>query len=149
MKVNVLAASFYPAVIYGGPILSVLGQCKALADLDVDVRVITTNAHGVEKLKVSVDRFIDIQPRLAVIYYNDTVIGRFSASMAASTWLNVSTCDILHSQELFYIHVPQFLLAARVLKKPVLLSPRGVLSPWALEHRRSWAKTAWLKTVIA
>ena len=150
LKATVLAASFYPAVIYGGPIYSVLGRCKALTQLGVHVNVVTTNANGTEKLDVPVDEPVHFSDRMAVHYFDDTISGnRFSWSLGKSCSSAVSACDVFHTEELFYCHVPQFLLAAQRHRKPALMSPRGVLAEWALLNRRPMMKKAWLRVAIA
>src|SRR6185503_3547785 len=45
--------SFAPAYRYGGPVRSVEGLVVELARLGVDVRVLTTDSHGPERLDVT------------------------------------------------------------------------------------------------
>ena len=51
MNIIFISPSFYPATYYGGPIYSTYELAKALKKTGVDVRVITTNANGNEKLR--------------------------------------------------------------------------------------------------
>ncbi len=57
MKILFVTPAFYPAFHYGGPIYSTYELAKALKKQNVDVKVITTNANGKERLKVKTGIF--------------------------------------------------------------------------------------------
>lgn len=52
MKILFVTPAFYPAIYYGGPIYSTYELAKALKRHKSDVRVITTNANGGERVKL-------------------------------------------------------------------------------------------------
>ena len=50
MKVLHVVPSFHPAYVYGGPIQSSYELCSNLAGLGCEVRVLTTDANGLEQV---------------------------------------------------------------------------------------------------
>ena len=52
MKLSIVIPSFYPAVVYGGPIFTSLHTAEELAKLDIEIKVSTTNANMIERLDV-------------------------------------------------------------------------------------------------
>jgi glycosyltransferase involved in cell wall biosynthesis len=130
---------FAPAFVYGGPPRSILGLCKALRRLGIDVDVITTTANGrASELPSAID-----EPREF-----EGVPARYFP-LAPPRWLwnargleralrrSIPQFDIIHIHGLW--HVPAWLAAhhARQLGVPYVVSPRGMLEPEALEvHAR-------------
>ena len=51
MKVALVIPSFYPATVYGGSIFASYYLTKEAANQGLDIRVLTTNANGKERLK--------------------------------------------------------------------------------------------------
>src|SRR5580658_2488717 len=69
MKVLHVVPSFYPAHIYGGPTRSSYELCRNLAQLDCEVRVLTTDANGLEHvLEVEKDRDVVFAEGFSVRY---------------------------------------------------------------------------------
>ena len=50
MKLVVVIPYFYPAYIYGGPVVAAYHLCQKVAENGVNVDVITTNLNGKENL---------------------------------------------------------------------------------------------------
>lgn len=148
MKVSVISPSFYPAFVYGGTIFSVHHTCAQLAALGVDIFVSTTNANGKTKLAVPTQRFVELAPHYAVKYYDDTMIGRFSWRFVASVWRDIKACDLIRVEDVFSTYIPPALLYARLFRKPVLISARGVLSRWSLASKRPLLKKIWIALLI-
>lgn len=148
MKVCVITPSFYPAMVYGGPIISVYHTCVELAKLGVEVFVATTNANGTKKLEVEPNRYLPFNDHFFVKYYGDTVIGRFSWRFVVSVWRDIRGCDLVRVEDIFSTYIPPSLLFARLFHKPVLISARGVLSEWSLRNKRALAKKIWLALLI-
>ena len=61
MKLLFISPSFYPAFYYGGPIYSTYELAKALKKQNIDLKVITTNANGKERLNVKTGVFHNIR----------------------------------------------------------------------------------------
>ena len=146
MKVIYISPSFYPAVIYGGPIFSTYHTCNNLNKLDVDVAVCTTNANGDNRLNVKTGVYL-YDLGFPVKYYNDLIVGRFSLSFLFMIWRDILSADIIHVQSIFSLPTPISLFYAWFFKRKVALSPRGSLGSWCL-HKKSILKKIWLKILI-
>ena len=140
--------SYYPATVYGGPIFSIHYTCAALARLGVDIRVASTNANGTGKLDVTTDEPVAFADNYRVRYYDETIIGRFSWAFTRHVGCDIGQADLIHLQDVFSTHAAWTLMLAARFGKPVLISARGVLAPWALEAKRSWAKRVWLAALV-
>jgi glycosyltransferase involved in cell wall biosynthesis len=148
MQITIIVPSFYPAVIYGGPIFSTLNTCKELVKIeDVEVYVSTTNTNMTSKLDVKVNENIELFKDLYVKYYDETVIGKFSLALFLNIYKDIKKADIVHVQAIFNTPVPLSLFWARIFKKPVVLTPRGSLGKWAIRNG-SIFKKLWLKFII-
>jgi glycosyltransferase involved in cell wall biosynthesis len=148
MKVCVIIPAFYPAIVYGGPIISTYHSYEELAKLGVEVFVATTNANGKKKLEVKPNTPITFSDRFFVKYYDDTVIGMFSWRFVFSVWQDIKGCDLVRVEDIFSTYIPPSLFFARLFRKPVLISARGVLSKWSLRNKRVLAKKMWLALLI-
>ncbi len=148
VRVSLIIPSFYPAVVYGGPIFSTLHTCKELASLGVDIKVSTTNANGHTKLDVEANRFLEIEENLKVKYYNETIIRKFSTSLFFGVWQDIRDSDVCHIQSIFSTPTPIALFWCWIFRKPVLLSPRGSLGSWCLASGNRFKKL-WLKLLIS
>jgi len=144
MKLCVVVPSFYPAFIYGGPIVSIHNTCRALADLGVEIFVSTTNANGVGKLDVPVNQFQRLAENYYVKYYDDTIVGRFSWQFSFNIAEDIRACDVVKVEDIFSTYVPITLFFSMLYKKKVMLSVRGVLSKWALKSQKKILKQLWL-----
>ncbi len=147
MKLSVVIPSFYPAVVYGGPIFTSLHTVEELAKLDIEVRVSTTNANMVKRLDIKPNIFHKQNDNLFVKYYNETIVNKFSFALLLGLWKDIKDADIVHVQGLFSYSVPIALIYAKFLKKRVLLTPHGTLGQWCLASG-SRLKSLWLKWLI-
>jgi len=148
MKINLIIPSFYPAVIYGGPIFSTLHTCKELSKInDTEVYVSTTNANMNNRLDVETNRFIELEKNLFVKYYNDTIINKISIPLLLNVWRDMKSCDVIHLQAMFSTPTPIVLFYNLFLKKPLLLSPRGSLASWIIARGKK-NKLRWLNYCI-
>lgn len=147
MKVSLIIPSFYPAVIYGGPIFSTYHTCTELAKLqNIDVRVSTTNTNMNSRLKLEANKWVPLNNFL-VKYYNETIIDKFSGSLFFYIWKDIRQADIVHIQSIFNTSTPISLIYAMLFRKKVLLSPRGSLGDWCLDNGNKF-KSVWLKYAI-
>lgn len=148
MKINLIIPSFSPAIIYGGPIFSTLHTCHALAKLDdVELYVSTTNANMTSKLDVETNKWQKFEDNFYVKYYNETKVNKFSLELFFNVWRDIKKADMNHVQSIFSTSTPIALLYARILKKPVLLSPRGQFGGWCLGNGSGF-KQKWLNWII-
>jgi glycosyltransferase involved in cell wall biosynthesis len=148
LKVLQVVPSYYPATIYGGPIFSIHYTCQALARQGVEIFVATTNANGDGKLDVPTDRPVIFMPNYRVRYYDDTIINRFSWAFTHNLAREIKDCDIVHLQDVFSAHAGWTFVLSALLRKPMLVSARGVLAPWGLKGKRPVLKRAWLELLV-
>jgi len=148
MYIYLIIPSFYPAVIYGGPIFSTLNTSKELAKIDdIEVYVSTTNTNMTSKLDVAVNKYIKLEKRLYVKYYDETIIGKFSLALVLNIWKDIQKADVVHVQAIFNTPIPISLFWARVFNKPTVLTPRGSLGDWVMCNGSRFKKL-WLKVMI-
>jgi len=147
MKVNLIIPSFYPAVVYGGPIFATLNAAEALSDKGIEVYVSTTNANGKKKLDIGTNEFLKYKENLYIKYYNETIINKLSLSMFLGLWKDIKDADVVHIQSIFSLPTPMGLLYSKIFKKKVLLSPRGSLCKWCFNEKKFYKKF-WLKFLI-
>ncbi|MDA9347795.1 glycosyltransferase [Porticoccaceae bacterium] len=148
MYILIVIPSFYPAVVYGGPIFSSLFSARSLSSFDkFVVRVATTNANMDSRLNVDTGSWLPFDSGLMIKYYNDTFVGRFSASLIVNLWKDIADADVVHVQSIFSTPTVAALLYSSILKKPVVLSARGQLNSWCLANGSRF-KGVWLRVLI-
>lgn len=148
MKVLQVVQSYYPAVVYGGPIFSIHYSSEALARRGIDVDVATTNANGDGRLDVSTETPQPFGPHYRVRYYNDTIISRFSWDFTRNLGREIRGADVVHLQDVFSTYAAWAIFQAWRQTKPLLISPRGSLTAWGLESKRPWLKKLWLASLV-
>jgi len=148
MKINLIIPSFYPAVVYGGPIFSTLHTSEALAKLEgIEIYVSTTNANMTEYLDVDTGKWIPFKDTMYVKYYNDTKLNKLSVPLFLNLWKDIRQADVIHVQSIFSSSTPIALIYAKLFSKPVLLTPRGQFGGWCLDNGNSF-KDKWLNWLI-
>lgn len=148
MKVLLIVPSFYPAIVYGGPIFSTLHTCQELAKLDkIEVYVSTTNANMTSRLDVEIDKWQKFEENFFVKYYNETKINTLSLGLLFNVWYEIKQSDIIHIQYIFSTSTPIALFYAKLFRKPIILSARGSLCEWCLSQGSRFKKM-WLIFLI-
>lgn len=147
MKLVIVTPSFYPSTFYGGPIHSTFELAKVLKKSGIDVRVITTNANGNERLKLRTGTFHKLETDLPVKYYNSLDSRGTSLSMLWNLWSEIKSADIVYLISIFSAPTPFTIFICKLLKKPLIISPRGQLGKWCLEQGNRF-KQLWLKLFI-
>ena len=150
MKVSLISSSFYPAIFYGGPISATWGLSKKLGEKEVEVYVSTTNANGIERLKnVNTKSYEKVTKNVFVRYYHEQIINMFSLSFIFGIFSDIRRSDVVYIQYLFHYTVLISLLYSFLLKKKIILCPRGSFSSFTLSNKRSWLKKIWLNVFIS
>jgi glycosyltransferase involved in cell wall biosynthesis len=147
VKIVFISPSFYPATYYGGPIYSTYELAKALIWNGVDVRVITTNANGNEKLKLKTGVFHKLENDLPVKYYKSVDSRGTSLSMFFNLRKDIKQSDLVYLISIFSPSTPIAIFLCRLLKKPLIISPRGQLGKWCLEQGSRFKKL-WLRVFV-
>ena len=145
MNILHIVPTYYPAVRYGGPIVSVHALCKAMVKEGHSVRVFTTNVDGDDILNVPLCEDVNIDG-VIVRYFPVAYLRRiyFSYAMLVSLYKEISKSDIVHNHSVFLFPT---LLSSRLsifLKKPYVISPRGMLVRSLIDSKSKIIKNIWL-----
>lgn len=135
--------SFAPAYRIGGPVRSLEGLVRELSSLGVDVKVLTTDSNGGDRLEMprGWTRFRGVPVR----YLQDWASPLSTPAFAPLALFEAKRARVVHVTGLFSMISMQALAAALLARRPVVLSPRGTLQPGALEHGRRIEKRAFLR----
>ncbi|MBV6419264.1 MAG: D-inositol-3-phosphate glycosyltransferase [Ignavibacteriaceae bacterium] len=147
LNILLVSPSFYPSTYYGGPIHSTYELTKALKKQDVDVRIVTTNANGKEKLEIKTDAFQKFENDLLVKYYRSLDSRGTSLSMLINLKNEILKADIVYLVSIFSPPTPFVIHYCKKQNKPLIISPRGQLGKWCLEQGNPFKKL-WLHTFI-
>ncbi len=143
MRVLHVTPSFYPAYVYGGPVLSVHALCLALGQAGSEVRVLTTDANGPDAvLDVNRSREARLAERVRVRYCHRVMRHAVSPVLLSSLPAVVRWADVVHLTGVYSFPSIPTLIACRLLDRPMVWSPRGGLQRWA-GSRRIRIKSAW------
>jgi glycosyltransferase involved in cell wall biosynthesis len=125
MKLLVVTPFYKPAYEFGGPARSIPLLCEALANLDVEVTVFTTNAQGNHSLPVApnVPLMID---NVHVTYYERNILNRyfFSRKLATACYQSAKDFDSIYIVSNWGYPLIPICRAAQKHKIPYLVSPR-------------------------
>ncbi|WP_439474443.1 XrtY-associated glycosyltransferase XYAG1 [Algoriphagus formosus] len=144
MKILHITASYKPAYVYGGPIVSISRLCEELSNGQQVITVYTTNANGEQELDVPTQQALQVFG-VTVYYFERLTRGHshFSPSLLLMLWQNVNKYEIIHIHS--WWNLVSVLSAFICLLKGVkpILSPRGTFSPYSFTKGKSRAKK-WL-----
>lgn len=140
--------SYFPAIRYGGPIVSVHGLCRALAKRGHDVHIFTTNVDGDKDSDVPLGIPVDIEG-VQVWYFPVPAFRRlyWAPRMRAALSLRMPLIDVVHTHSVFLW--PTW-TAARVAQEnnvPYLLAPRGMLVKNLIRRKSTLIKRAWIALI--
>ena len=130
-----VASSFYPAIIYGGPILSNYNLCKVVNSDTCTIQILTTNANGKTRLKVNTEKNQSLSKYLKIRYFNETIIGRFSRSFLFQAGQYFKSCDLIHCSDIFSTTYLISVFHSIRFKKNILISTRGTLANYGFKNR--------------
>ncbi|MCX2481171.1 glycosyltransferase [Pedobacter sp. MC2016-15] len=141
MKILHIVPSYKPAYIYGGPIESVSKLCEGLVKAGHEVDVFTTTANGETELPVEEGKTIDVDG-VNVTYFRR--ITKDHTHVSPDLWKhlykNVQSYDIVNIQSWwsFLVIVAACICHAKGVR--VVVSPRGMLSPYIFNSGNSKKK---------
>lgn len=143
LKIAHVVPSFHPAHVYGGPIQSVYALCNALARRGCEVRVLTTNANGLNAvLDVDTAREHVLGDGISVRYCARRLRHSVAPELLRLLPDYVRWADVLHLTAVYNFTTFPTLATARRQDKPVVWSPRGALQRWS-GSRRPVLKSLW------
>lgn len=148
MRILHVVPTYLPATRYGGPIYSVHGLARGLAQLGHDVHVFTTNADGSGVSNVELHYPVDVDG-VTVRYFPVTWPRRiFRAPGLREALIEMlPSFEILHIHSVFLWPTGVAALAARKAGIPYIISPRGMLVKELIRLKSYFAKTAWIKLI--
>jgi glycosyltransferase involved in cell wall biosynthesis len=143
MKVLHVSPSFYPAYCYGGPIRSGYELCRNLALLGCDVRVLTTDANGLDSvLDVEKDREVCLGDQFQVRYCHRYLRHSVSPNMLRLLPQYIGWADLVHLTGVYNFPTFPTIAGSRLYRKPLVWSPRGALQRWEGSSRTT-LKAIW------
>jgi glycosyltransferase involved in cell wall biosynthesis len=126
--------------VYGGPSKSVLELTEAIGKQGVSLDIITTNANGSNSLDVPLLSWtITENYRIKYFPYWNFADYKFSWSLTGWLFQNVGDYDLVHTNAIFSYPVLPAYWSCQFAKVPYIVTPRGMLEPWALAYK-SWKK---------
>src|SRR5438876_11823650 len=145
LKILHVTPWFYPALVYGGPAYSVYGLCQSLVRQGCQLRVLTTDANGPGSvLKVKTREDVEVSPGLFVRYCHRVTDVSVSPTLLRLLVSQVGWAHVIHLTAVYSFPTIPTLLACRMMGKPVVWSPRGMLQRWeGTSHRQ--LKEIWEK----
>lgn len=148
MKILHVVPSYFPAVRYGGPILSVHGLCKALAARGCEVEVFTTNVDGPRESNVPLGVPVDMDG-VKVWYFPVPALRRlyWSPALGAALRRHVERFDVVHTHSVFLWPTWAASRAARDRRVPYVMAPRGMLVRELIRRKSTLAKKLWINLV--
>ena len=148
MRLLHVVPSYYPAVRYGGPIVSVHALCKALARRGHDVQVFTTNVDGGANSDVPLGVPVDMDG-VKVWYFPVPFLRRlyWSPRMGRALHAQMPSFDIVHTHSVFLWPTWAAARAATRHGVPYVLAPRGMLVADLIKRKSRLLKTAWIRLI--
>ena len=148
MRLLHVAATYLPAVRYGGTIVSVHGLCKALAARGHDVHVFTTSVDGPADSAVVHQQPVDVDG-VKVWYFQSPSLRRiyWSPTLGAALNAQVAKFDVVHTHAVFLWPLWAAARAARRANVPYVVSPRGMLERELVARRNPLLKALWLAAI--
>ena len=127
------------AKVKGGPTQILLEVVKALQDKGCDVEIVTTNDNGSEVLDVPL--YQRVQYEHVPVWFLPRIflpMKEFIFSTALTSWLgqHIKEYDLVHTHYLFSYAPTCAAMLARWQNIPYIATPYGMLTPWALNHKR-------------
>ncbi len=143
MRILHVVPTYLPATRYGGPIVSVHGLCRALAERGHEVHVFTTNVDGDGTSAVAVGEPVNLDNVL--VHYFASPFRRLYYSPAMRRALrDARHYDLVHLHSVFLWPTYAAARAARRAGAPYVVSPRGMLVPELVRRKSRLAKSAWI-----
>jgi hypothetical protein len=125
MKVLHVVPSFHPAYFYGGPIRSTFELCRGLVGLGCEVRVLTTDANGLDQvLDVDKDEDVELPEGFRVRYCPRRQRHSVSPTLMRLLPTYVRWADVVHLTGVYNFPTFPTILWGRLLNKPLIWSPR-------------------------
>ncbi len=146
MRILHITPAFYPSVRYGGPIWSIYGLSKALADKGHQVGVLTTSSDGKVSSPELESRRLDFE-KVQVRFCKTTILHKYfySPDMKRIFKSMQSQWDIIHIHCMYVWPTALMSKELRNSKIPYIISPRGMMMKSAMDKKSYIKKSLWMK----
>jgi glycosyltransferase involved in cell wall biosynthesis len=136
LKILNVIAAYKPAVIYGGPTMSVAMLCEELSKAGISTEVFTTTANGARELPVIVNKPAMVDG-VTVTYFKRITKDHthFSPGLIKALWKRAKEFDVLHIHAWWNLVSVLSCMVAMIKGIPVILSPRGTLSDYSFSNK--------------
>ena len=138
MRILQINASYKPAFVYGGPIISVSKLTEQLTKAGCYTEVFTTTANGNSELPVAPGMQVMVD-KVPVTYFKRLTKdhSHFSPALLKRLWKEVRRFDVIHIHAWWNTVSVLSCFIALLHRVPVVVSPRGTLSPYSFGNRNS------------
>lgn len=130
-----LTPSYLPSTLYGGPIISVSRLCESQVAAGMAVQVFTTTANGPSELVVPIGQAQNVNG--VSVYYHRRYTkdhSHLAPGLWWHLWRVLPRAEYVHLHSWWNLVIMPALLLCRLRGRRVVLSPRGMLSPYTLQH---------------
>ncbi|MEO3404295.1 glycosyltransferase [Mucilaginibacter sp. CAU 1740] len=142
MKILHVVASYKPAYVYGGPIMSAAMLCEQLVKTGQQVQVYTTTANGATELDVATGKPIDVDGVPVTYFPRKTKDhSHLSPGLLKAVYRDAKKFDVVHVHAWWNLAVVLACFAALKRGVPVVISPRGTLSPYSFQNKNTAVKS--------
>jgi len=127
--------------VYGGTSKIAIELSEAIGNLGVSVDLVTTNANGKKLLDEPLFTWINKKDyRVQYFPYWDILDYKFSLSLTFWLLQNVSQYNLVHTHGIFSYPVLSAYWGCNKSNLPYIVSPHGMLEPWALAYKSNKKK---------
>jgi glycosyltransferase involved in cell wall biosynthesis len=143
LKILQVCAAYKPAYIYGGPTMSVSMLGEQLAKAGIYTEAYATTANGKAELPVNPGEAVNVDG-VRVTYFKRITKdhSHFSPALLKKLWKEAPGFDVIHIHAWWNLVSLFSCLIALMRKVPVVVSPRGTLSPYSFQNKNIGKK--WL-----
>lgn len=128
MRLLYITPSYYPALKYGGPILSTHLLNKTLVQRGIEVDVITSNAGIEDRKDIPLGKWVELNGvKVQYLPYYGYEHYTFSPQILWTTIQIASRYELIHINVVWNFPVLAGSLASIIRRKPYIISPRGTL----------------------
>jgi glycosyltransferase involved in cell wall biosynthesis len=146
IPMKILIVTPYIGRTYGGISKVVIEIASSLGQIGLSIDVVTTTADGTGNLDVETGRWIK-QTGYRIRYFPTWHHNDFIISTALPFWLSrhLKEYDLVHTHTLFAPLITFTHSICRFHKIPYIITPHGMLEPWALSYK-AWKKRAYYQS---
>lgn len=127
----------------GGSNVAAINMVKALRIAGIDAEIVTTNDNVNTVLDVPVNKWIEYDQKLPVLFFPKIYIGikfisEYTLALDYHNWLwnNIENYDIVHIHSFFSYLCTLGAIIARLKKVKYIISPHGQLDSWVIKQKK-------------